>query len=63
MLKDELRDTFGEWEDARNGEGTVEGLGTMDDMQILREETQASEAAVREVAEQMKVGLAHSTPL
>ena len=60
-LKENLRDVFGEGWEAEGGGGgggegvRVEGLGSVGDMQQLREDTLETEGGIREVSGRAKV--------
>jgi len=53
-LSDEFRNVLGEWEGLAREKVEVVGLGTMEDLQQLREETQEMENAVQETTRRMK---------
>ena len=50
-----MREVFGEWEGRRSEDMKVEGLGSMQDMQELREEAQETQQAIEEIVMTMKV--------
>ena len=57
-LKENMRDVFGEGWEAEGGgsDGVrVEGLGSMGDMQLLRENTLETKRGIREAAGRVKV--------
>ena len=54
-LSDDFRNVLGEWEGLAREKVEVVGLGTMEDLQQLREETQEMENAVQETTRRMKV--------
>ena len=54
-LNDDFREVLGDWEGVRREEVEVAGLGTMEDLQQLREETQEVEDTVRDTTRRMKV--------
>ena len=57
LLKDELRDDFGEWEDVEREEVKVAGLGSMEDLRQLCEEAQEMEEGVQDIVKATKVAL------
>ena len=54
-LKDKLRDDFGEWEDVEREDVKVAGLGSMEDLQQLCEETQEMEEGIQDIVKATKV--------
>jgi len=55
LLKDKLRDDFGEWEDVEREDVKVAGLGSMEDLQQLCEETQEMEEGIQDIVKATKV--------